>query len=209
MGPQNQLSALWDALSSLNSRLGRVESSGIGDLSGDPRSDVGSISNYLQDVYNLAPEVVRTEHLRFELRIVNQQVVFETPSLKIDPEFAFALRRLRITGWCSDPTAINFANPSVTFQLEDQGRARGGIFQSPISIVETANHLGVVASELVWDSLYRFVPGADIRGIWGVDLATMPQEASVTFMAGITGDVLRTRTLPGGAMITTPFGKAR
>lgn len=198
-------------LAGLEARISGLEGrqSALAELSGEPRSDIGPIQSYLQDVYNLAPEVVRTEHLKWELRISAGAIVFTTPSRKIDPEFSFDLRRLRIVGWSSDPTDINFANPTITFNVEDQGRGRGGVFRDPISITETANHRGEVNSELVWDAFYVFVPGADVGGIWGVDLTTLNPANNYTFQAVITGDVLRMRTLPGGAMISQQNGRRR
>jgi hypothetical protein len=206
-----QVQALTSALNGMHSRLSGVESGGgLGALhGGEPRSDIGPISGYLQDVYNLAPEVVRVEHMRFDLRIVNQIITFQSEAKRIDPEFAFALRRLRIVGWCSDEANLNFASPDVTFNIEDQGRGRGGVFLDPISIVETANHNGTFAGELVWDSFYRFVAAASIRGLWTVDLSLMPANETVVFTASIEGDLLRTRTLPGGAMVTNPSGTPR
>lgn len=178
--------------------------------SGEPRSDIGPVSGYLQDVYNLAPEVLRTEHVRFELRVQNRTIIFQTDPQRVDPEFVLALRRIRITGFCNNVADQNFAGPHITFNIEDQGRGRGGVFLNPISIIETANHNGTYAGEIVWDGFYRFVAAASLRGIWGIDLAQLPATQDIyTFVAAIQGDVLRTRTLPGGAMITSQDGRAR
>lgn len=215
MSPNNPLAAhlaqIGKAINSLNERLSGLEgSAGLGALaSGEPRSDIGPISGYLQDVYNLAPEVLRTEHLRFELQVQNQAVVFQTDAQRIDPEFVFALRRLRIVGYCTDLQQQNFCGPEITFNIEDQGRGRGGVFLNPVSIVETANHDGTYSGELVWDGFYRFVTSASIRGIWSVNPALLLGGGTYTFVASICGDVLRTRTLPGGAMITGQGGTPR
>lgn len=208
---QQWLAGLPRHLGDLAERVAGLESQhrALQELSGEPRSDIGPIQSYLQDVYNLAPEVVRTEHLRFELHLVDGTVDFESPSRKVDPEFVFALRRLSISGWSAAPVE-NWANPSITFNLEDQGRARGGLFNDPISIAETADHNGNVAMELVWDAFYGFVPGADIKGIWAFDPTLFPAESGeIRIVARVTGDVLRTRTLPGGAMITSQRGRQR
>lgn len=206
-----QLQDLTRAVNALGSRLHDVESKGgLGSLGGgEPRSDIGPVSGYLQDVYNLAPEVLRTEHLRFELAVLNQAVVFQTEPQRIDPEFVFALRRIRITGFCSDAEQVNFCGPEITFNIEDQGRGRGGVFLNPISIMETADKNGNYSGELVWDGFYRFVTAASLRGIWTVDPTLLLGTGRYTFVASISGDVLRTRSLPGGAMITGQGGTPR
>lgn len=219
MSPQNPMGQMWKQLQDLTAahnamveQLREMEKNAqFGALSGgEPRSDIGPVSGYLQDVYNLAPEVLRTEHLRFELQIKNGQVVFQTDAQRIDPEFVLALRRIRITGWCSDPANVNFASPAITFNIEDQGRGRGGVFLNPISIVETANHNGTYAGEIVWDGFYRFVVAASLKGLWSFDLALLTgTDVVYTFVAAISGDVLRARTLPGGAMITSQGGTPR
>lgn len=212
---QMNLAQITRALNDLHERLSGVEGiaskGGLGSLgSGEPRSDIGPVSGYLQDVYNLAPEVLRTEHIRFELQVRNQQIVFQTDPLRVDPEFVFALRRLRITGFSTDATDLNFARPDITFNIEDQGRGRGGVFLTPVSIVETANHNGTYAGEIVWDGFYRFVAGASLRALWGINLTLFPaNQETYTFIASVCGDVLRTRTLPGGAMITGQGGSVR
>jgi hypothetical protein len=100
--------------------------------------------------------------------------------------------------------------PEITFNIEDQGRGRGGVFLNPISIVETANHNGTYAGEIVWDGFYRFVVSASLRGLWSFDANLLQGEDVVyTFVASISGDVLRARTLPGGAMITSQNGVPR
>lgn len=206
-----QLQDVTRAVNAIGSRLQEVESKGgLGSLGGgEPRSDIGPVSGYLQDVYNLAPEVLRTEHLRFELAVLGQAIVFQTEPQRIDPEFIFALRRIRITGFCSDDAKVNFCGPEITFNIEDQGRGRGGVFLNPISIMETANKNGNYAGELVWDGFYRFVTSASLRGIWTVDPSLLTGNGRYTFVASVSGDVLRTRTLPGGAMITGQGGTSR
>jgi hypothetical protein len=214
----NQMGAMWRqlqditrAVNGMGERLAGLESKGgLGALgSGEPRSDIGPVSGYLQDVYNLAPEVLRTEHVRFELVVQNQAIVFQTDAQRIDPEFVFALRRLRIVGFCTDALQQNFCGPHITFNIEDQGRGRGGVFLNPVSIVETANHNGTYGGELVWDGFYRFVTSASLRALWSVDPTQLPGNGTYTFIASISGDVLRTRTLPGGAMITGQNGTPR
>jgi|GEM_PF-3415430 len=206
-----QLQEVTRAVNELGARLAASESRGLSSLGGgEPRSDIGPVSGYLQDVYNLAPEVLRTEHLRFELQIREGAVLFQTDPQRIDPEFVFALRRIRIVGHCTDAAQINFAGPHVTFNIEDQGRGRSGVFLNPISIVETANHNGNYAGEIVWDGFYRFVSAANLRGLWSFDPTQLNVSgATYTFIASVCGDVLRVRTLPGGAMITGPGGTPR
>lgn len=218
MSNPNQMGAMWRQLQSLTAavndmhgRLSGIEGGGLGALgSGEPRSDIGPVSGYLQDVYNLAPEVLRTEHVRFELQVQNRSIIAQTDAQRIDPEFVFAMRRLRITGHSTDATDLNFAGPHITFNIEDQGRGRGGVFLNPVSIVETANHNGTYAGEIVWDGFYRFVTSASLRALWSIDLTQLPANQEIyTFIAAIQGDVLRTRTLPGGAMITGQGGVPR
>jgi len=218
MTTNNPLAAMWKqlqdvtrAVNEVGTRLSGLEGrGGLGSLSGgEPRSDIGPVSGYLQDVYNLAPEVLRTEHLRFELQIQGGAVVFQTDAQRIDPEFVFALRRIRIVGHCTDVAQVNFAGPSITFNIEDQGRGRGGVFLNPVSIVETANHNGTYAGEIVWDGFYRFVVSASLKGLWSFDVSLLPGNGIYTFVAAISGDVLRARTLPGGAMITSQSGTPR
>jgi len=222
MSPNNPLDRMWKqlqdvtrAINGLGERVAGIEGlaskrGGLGSLGGgEPRSDIGPVSGYLQDVYNLAPEVLRTEHVRFDIQIQNGGVIFETDAQRIDPEFVFALRRLRIVGHCTDETQTNFCGPSVTFNVEDQGRGRGGVFLNPVAINETANHNGSYAGEIVWDGFYRFVVSASLKGLWSFDPALLPGAGVYTFTASISGDVLRARTLPGGAMITGQGGAVR
>jgi len=220
MSPNNPLGTMWKqlqdvtrAINEMGSRLAGLEEvrgRGLGALgSGEPRSDIGPVSGYLQDVYNLPPEVLRTEHVRFDLQIQNQAIIFQTDAQRVDPEFVFALRRLRIVGHCSDPAQVNFCGPGITFNIEDQGRGRGGVFLNPVSIMETATHNGSYAGEIVWDGFYRFVVSASLKALWSFDLAQLPGAGIYTFTASISGDVLRARTLPGGAMITTQGGTPR
>jgi hypothetical protein len=222
MSPNNPIDRMWKqlqdvtrAINALGQRVAGIEEEvarkgNLGSLgSGEPRSDIGPVSGYLQDVYNLAPEVLRTEHVRFDIQIQNGVVIFETEAQRIDPEFVFALRRLRIVGHCTDPAQINFCGPSVTFNVEDQGRGRGGVFLNPVAINETANHNGTYAGEIVWDGFYRFVVSASLKALWSFDPALLPGAGIYTFTASISGDVLRARTLPGGAMITGQGGTPR
>lgn len=221
MSPNNPLDRMWKqlqeitgAVNDIGRRLSGLEGlasrGGLGALgSGEPRSDIGPVSGYLQDVYNLAPEVLRTEHVRFDIQIQNGAVVFQTDAQRIDPEFVFALRRLRIVGHCTDATQLNFFGPHVTFNIEDQGRGRGGVFLNPIAANETANHAGVYQGEIVWDGFYRFVVSASLRPLWSFDPGQLPGQGIYTFTASISGDVLRARTLPGGAMITSQGGAVR
>jgi hypothetical protein len=222
MSPNNPIDRMWKqlqdvtrAINALGQRVAGIEEEvarkgNLGSLgSGEPRSDIGPVSGYLQDVYNLAPEVLRTEHVRFDIQIQNGVVIFETEAQRIDPEFVFALRRLRIVGHCTDPAQINFCGPSVTFNVEDQGRGRGGVFLNPVAINETANHNGTYAGEIVWDGFYRFVVSASLKALWSFDPNLLPGAGIYTFTASISGDVLRARTLPGGAMITGQGGTPR
>lgn len=176
----------------------------------EPRSDIGPVERYLQDAYNLRPEVVRVEQLEFRITIVNGAITFQTPSQRLDPEFAFILRRIKGYGSFAVPAPgdLPIINQAV-FNIEDQGRARGGIFRNPIRMSILAYPAGGPAHDMVFDSFYVFVPGADVAVNWAVQLANLPQEASVEFGISITGDVLRTRTLPGGALVTDALGRRR
>ena len=180
----------------------RYQLMGINELDGAPRSDVGPVAEYLTDVYELRPEVVRTEQLEFRVTITTGVEVFRTGAQRVDPEFIFALRRIK--GWASTPNANDrqFVEQAV-FNVLDQGRARGGIFQNPIRMSTLCNIDGSPAHDMVWDSFYTFVAGADLSVDWTVALANLNNVGTVEFGISITGDVLRTRRLPGGAMVVS------
>lgn len=174
---------------------------GVNELGGEPRSDVGPVAQYLADLYELRPEVVRVEQLEFRLAIEGNVVTFESEAKRIDPEFIFAMRRIK--GWAS--AALNTAQfvPEVTFNITDQGRARGGIFRDPVRMSVLCDINGSPAHDMVWDSFYTFVAGADISAEFVVrDLSALPVTL-VEYGISVTGDVLRTRRLPGGAMVVS------
>ena len=174
---------------------------GIHELDGEPRSDIGPVAQYLADIYELRPEVVRVEHLEFRIVIDGNAVIFESGAKRIDPEFAFALRRIK--GYASAPAATAQFVEQVVFNISDQGRARGGIFQDPIRMSVLAQVDGSPAHDMVWDSFYTFVAGADISAEFTIaDISALPQ-GRVEYGVSITGDVIRTRRLPGGAMVVS------
>ncbi len=178
---------------------------------GSPRSDIGPISGYLQDVYNLAPEVVRIDQFEFRLTVASRVVTFQSEAKQVDPEFLFAVRRIKGFGFTADVQGIAATLPhAITVNLADKGRARAGLFEDPIRMSYLiSNKDGNSIQEFVWDAFYRFQPGATMAAVWVATVASL--EAAVTYEYGIsvTGDVLRSRTLPGGALLTDPRGRAR
>lgn len=174
---------------------------GIHDFNGEPRSDIGPVAQYLADVYELRPEVVRVEQFEFRIRFEAGLETFRDGTKRIDPEFIFALRRIK--GWASAPDGSAQFVEQATFNVVDQGRARGGIFRDPIRMSTLADINGSPAHDMVWDAFYGFVAGADVIVDWNVNVADIPQEGVVEYGISITGDVLRTRRLPGGAMVVS------
>jgi hypothetical protein len=175
---------------------------GINSLDGEPRSDIGPVAQYLADIYELRPEVVRIEQLEFRVIIESRVVTFESGAKRIDPEFAFALRRIK--GYGSAPAATAQFVENTTFNITDQGRARGGIFQDPVRMSVLCAVDGSPTHDMVWDSFYTFVAGADISAEFNVgDLTAYPAAGKVEFGISVTGDVIRTRRLPGGAMVVS------
>lgn len=168
-----------------------MDGNGFG--SGDPRSDIGPIAEYLKDVTKLPPELTRIEQFSFTIEVdAMGGITATTPSNRIDPEYVFALRRIK--GFISDPDTNLAVSHLITFNIADQGRARGGIFDDPINLAVLVNN----NHDMVWDSFYGFVPGADILVNWtvatGIDSALM---AGVS----ITGDLVRVRRLASGTLI--------
>lgn len=178
-----------------------VHLAGIHELSGEPRSDIGPVAQYLADVYELRPEVVRIEQLEFRTIFTNGAELQTTGAQRIDPEFVFALRRIK--GYASAQDG-SFQFPELaTFNIRDQGRGRGGLFSNPIRMSVLTDRLGSPTHDMVWDAFYSFVAGGDISVDWVVDAANIPQQGRVEFGISITGDLIRTRRLPGGAMVVS------
>lgn len=181
----------------------RYHLQGLHELHGEPRSDVGPVAQYLADLYELRPEVVRIEQIEFRIVIEDGAITFQDGSKRIDPEFLFGLRRIK--GYASAPADTAQFVELMTFNVSDQGRARPrGIFLDDIRMSVLCDINGSPAHDMVWDAFYGFVAGADISAIWNPrDLALFPQEGRVEFGISLTGDVIRTRRLPGGAMVVS------
>lgn len=177
-------------------------------LDGAPRSDIGPVAQYLADVYELRPEVVRIEQLEFRIQFINGVETFRDVAKRVDTEYIFALRRIK--GWASAPAnSAQFVEQAV-FNIQDQGRARADLFRDPIRMSTLADINGSPAHDMVWDAFYGFVAGGDLNVNWTVNVAGIPQANTVEFGISITGDLLRTRRLPGGAMVTSdPRGRER
>lgn len=173
-----------------------------GQFHGEPRSDVGPVAQYLADIYELRPEVVRIEQLEFSITFVDGVETQRTISQRVDPEFLFALRRIK--GWASAPADTAQFVENASFNVVDQGRARGGIFRNPIRMSTLCDISGSPAHDMVWDAFYGFVAGADVDVDWTVVLAGIPtDDATVRFGVSLTGDLIRTRRIPGGAMVVS------
>ena len=166
-------------------------------LGDSPRSDLGPIGEYLKDITKLPPEVTRPEQFNFQIRVQNQQVVngFPTPSNRIDPEYVFALRRIK--GVISNPLVNQAFSHLFEFNISDQGRARGTIFDDPINM----GVLVLSAHDMVWDSFYAFVPGSDVSVDWTFDATQLPQVSDITVGVSITGDLVRVRRLSDGTLV--------
>lgn len=166
--------------------------------SGDPRSDVGPIAEYLRDITKLPPEVTRPEQFNFQNRILNGAIDtaggFPTPTQRVDPEYVFALRRIK--GFVSDPNQNIDLVHLVEFNVADQGRARGTIFDDDINLAVLVQ----TVHDMVWDSFYAFVPGSDMVVDWSIDLTGFPDIGDVTVGVSLTGDLVRVRRLPNGVL---------
>lgn len=162
-----------------------------------PRSDIGPIGEYLKDITKLPPEVTRPEQFNFKIRVTNQQIAngFPTPSNRIDPEYVFALRRIK--AFISDPLVNQAYSHLFEFNVADQGRARGSIFDDPINIAV----LALQTHDMVWDSFYAFVPGSDMIVDWQVDTNELPAISDITVGVALTGDLVRVRRLSDGALV--------
>jgi hypothetical protein len=170
-----------------------------------PRSDIGPIGEYLKDITKLPPEVTRPEQYNFKIRVVNGEVAngFPTPSNRIDPEYVFALRRIK--AFISNPTVnIDLAH-FFEFNVADQGRARGSIFDDSIN----AAVLVLNSHDMVWDSFYAFVPGSDMIVDWNVDTTALPLISDVTVGVSLTGDLVRVRRLSDGTLVVPGVEVAR
>jgi len=175
----------------------QVPAPGRGLGQGDPRSDIGPIMEYLRDITKLPPEVTRPEQFNFQNRIINGAIAagFPTPSARVDPEYVFALRRIK--GFVSDPNQNTDLVHLVEFNVADQGRARGTIFDDNINLAVLVQ----TVHDMVWDSFYAFVPGSDMIVDWTVDLAGFPAIGDVTVGVSLTGDLVRVRRLPSGVIV--------
>jgi hypothetical protein len=166
-------------------------------LGSSPRSDIGPIAEYLRDITKLPPELVRPEQLNFQINIVNQVVNTTTPSQRVDPEYTFAMRRIK--GFVSDPVLLSPQIFLTQFNVRDQGRARGGVFTNPVNMGVLVG-AGGPAHDMIWDSFYAFVPGADMIVDWFPNLAAFGANTNITFGVAITGDLVRTRRLADGTL---------
>ncbi len=162
-----------------------------------PRSDLGPVAEYLKDITKLPPEVTRPEQFNFKIRVQNGQTLagFPTPSNRIDPEYVFALRRIK--GFVSDPTVNEAFSHLFEFNIRDQGRARGSIFDDPINMAVLVRQ----AHDMVWDSFYAFVPGSDVSVDWTVDTTGLPDVSDITVGVSLTGDLVRVRRLADGTLV--------
>lgn len=169
-------------------------------LGSDPRSDIGPIAEYLRDITKLPPELVRPEQFRFRIRIQAQVITFTSPADRVDAEYVFALRRIK--GSASNPT-VNAADlHRMEFNIQDQGRGRGGLFRNPINMSTLAGTSGP-GHDMIWDSFYAFVPGSDISVDFTVlgALGDFIAQGDITFFVSLTGDLVRTRKLADGTLI--------
>jgi hypothetical protein len=166
--------------------------------SGDPRSDLGPILDYLKDIAKLPPEVTRPEQYSFNIRILNGAINAQNNVSRVDPEYVFAMRRIK--GSVSRPEVNGELVHLMDFNVVDQGRGRGGIYRIPISMAVLVG-MGGPAHDMVWDSFYAFVPGSDIQLDFLPALAQFPQVSDATFIISVTGDLVRTRRLPDGTLV--------
>lgn len=174
-------------------------------LGQSPRSDLGPIEMYLGDIAKLPPEVTRPEQMNFRIQInrttTPATIVATTPSRRIEPEYVFALRRIK--AFVSNPVVNGIDVDLAEFQIRDQGRARGGIFDSRVNMAVLCGPSGP-AHDMVFDSFYAFVPGADVIVDWSLDLAALgnvQESARVVYGVSITGDLVRVRNLPDGTIM--------
>lgn len=171
-----------------------------------PRSDLGPILDYLQDATKLPPAVVRPEQLLFELETDAQGAQLAvTTSQRVEPEYLFVLRRIR--GYVSVPATNYPFVHGITAQIVDQGRARGGIFNNAVNMAHLCSTSGPM-NDMVWDTFYVFVPGADVNVTWTIDAARVGANALVTGLS-LMGDLIRVRELDNGTLIipgVTPNG---
>lgn len=170
-----------------------------------PRSDLGPIQNYLADIASLPPELTRPEQMSFRIQIDRSTnpatIVATTPSRRIEPEYVFALRRIK--AFVTDPAENGVDVDLVEFQIRDQGRARGGIFDSRVNMAVLVGPSGP-AHDMVFDSFYAFVPGADVIVDWAPDLNLLggiQDQDRVVYGVSLTGDLVRVRTLPDGTVM--------
>lgn len=172
-----------------------------------PRSDLGPIENYLADIAKLPPELTRPEQLNFRIQIDRSgapaTITTTTPSRRVEPEYVFALRRIK--AFVSNPELNGIDVDLMEFQIRDQGRARGGIFDSRVNMAVLVGPSGP-AHDMVFDSFYAFVPGSDVIVDWTPDLTLLggvQDETRVVYGVSLTGDLVRVRTLPDGT-VTIP-----
>lgn len=171
-------------------------------MAGDPRSDVGPIAEYLRDITKLPPEVTRIEQLNFRRTVAARAVTFTSPSTRVDPEYVFALRRVlgAVSFTAANADAID--NHRMEFNVRDQGRARGGVFNDPINMAILAGN-GGPSGGLCWDSFYAFVPGSDVIVDWTIlgALADFKADGNITYFVSLLGDLVRVRRLADGTLM--------
>jgi hypothetical protein len=87
----------------------------------------------------------------------------------------------------------------LTMQVQDQGRARGGIWNNPFNMAMLTSTSGPM-NDAVWDGMYVFSPGADVSVTWAIIAARL---GANTFFAGVSlmGDLVRVRTLNDGTLV--------
>ncbi len=147
----------------------------------------GPILDYLRDISRVRPELAGIEQYSFTADINAAGVITaQTASRTTHPDFVFAMRRAK--GFVQDP-AVSPAAPSlVQWNVRDQGR-QTDVFRDPIFLSIMVGTSGP-AHDMLWDSAYVFIQGADVSVAWTVDAAAWAALVGVPKLVGVslTGD---------------------
>lgn len=128
----------------------------------------GALLEYYSDLASgaIAPENMRIEDLRFEVRIDPAgNITAQTEPIQVISRYNYVFRR--INAFALNPAFAGAGPGLVTFQVQEAGR-NFPIFKTPIKLASLMSTNGA-GNPAVWDGVYIAVPGTQLEVIWTVD----------------------------------------
>lgn len=128
----------------------------------------GALLEYYSDLASgaIAPENMRIEDLRFEVRIDPAgNITAATDPIQVISRYNYVFRR--INAFALNPAFTGAGPGLVTLQVQEAGR-NFPIFKTPIKFGSLMSTNGA-GNPAVWDGIYIAVPGTQLEVIWTVD----------------------------------------